>query len=127
MPNTPNGSAPRPPDGDWLGTPYLTFKREGAFAICTLDRPQARNAMTPAMYFGIRYAISRVNAGTAPAARPSTGTGEGLAPGGDLGGAGQDDSREFASTWEMDVTPYDVLRQGGEPVVAAVTRLCQAA
>jgi enoyl-CoA hydratase len=28
----------------------------------TLNRPQARNAMTPAMYLGIRYAVSLVNA-----------------------------------------------------------------
>ena len=54
MSNTVNG-APRPPDGDWLGTHFLRFEREGAFAICTLDRPQARNAMTSAMYFGIRF------------------------------------------------------------------------
>ena len=31
-------------------------------AWCTLDRPEARNAMTPAMYFGIRYAVSHVDA-----------------------------------------------------------------
>ncbi len=42
--DNPHGG-PRPPDGDWLGTPFLTFTRDGAFAICTLDRPQARNAM----------------------------------------------------------------------------------
>ena len=59
---TSNSRGPRPPDGDWLGTPYLSFKREGPYAICTLDRPEARNAMTAAMYFGIRYAVSRVNA-----------------------------------------------------------------
>ena len=54
--------APRPPEGDWLGTPYLRFTREGPFGVCTLDRPEARNAMTPAMYFGIRYAIRHVDA-----------------------------------------------------------------
>src|SRR6202040_2495432 len=125
MPNTPNGSAPRPPDGDWLGTPYLTFKREGAFAICTLDRPQARNAMTPAMYFGIRYAISRVNADPELAGLLITGTGDVFAPGGDLGQGGQDDWMDFASTLGMDVTPFDVLRQSSKPVVAAVNGLCQ--
>src|SRR4051812_4206597 len=46
-------TTPRPPEGDWLGTPYLRFTREGPFGVCTLDRPEARNAMTPAMYFGI--------------------------------------------------------------------------
>ncbi|HXL63041.1 MAG TPA: enoyl-CoA hydratase/isomerase family protein, partial [Mycobacterium sp.] len=125
MPNTPNGSAPRPPDGDWLGTPYLRFKREGAFAICTLDRPAARNAMTPAMYFGIRYAISRVNADPKLAGLLITGTGDVFAPGGDLGQGGQDDWMDFASTMGMDVTPFDVLRQSSKPVVAAVNGLCQ--
>jgi hypothetical protein len=48
MPTNPtdNGS-PRPPEGDWLGTPFLTFRRDGPFAVVTLDRPEARNAMTP--------------------------------------------------------------------------------
>ena len=61
MSDNPDGG-PRSPAGDWLGTPHLSFKREPPFTICTLDRPQARNAMTPAMYFGIRYAVTRVNA-----------------------------------------------------------------
>ena len=53
--------APRPPEGDWLGTPFLRFTREAAFGVCTLDRPEARNAMTPAMYFGIKYAVKHVD------------------------------------------------------------------
>src|ERR1700686_4173500 len=124
MSDSPNGG-PRPPDGDWLGSPCLRFKREGAFAICTLDRPAARNAMTPAMYFGIRYAISRVNADPELAGLLITGTGDVFAPGGDLGQGGEDDWMDFASTLGMDVTPFDVLRQSSKPVVAAVNGLCQ--
>ncbi len=116
---------PRPPDGDWLGTPFLKFTRDGAFATCTLDRPAARNAMTPAMYFGIRYAISRVNADPELAGLLITGTGDVFAPGGDLGQGGEDDWMDFASTIGMDVTPFDVLRQSPKPVVAAVNGLCQ--
>jgi hypothetical protein len=41
--------APRPPEGDWLGTPFLKFERQGPFGVVTLDRPKARNAMSPAM------------------------------------------------------------------------------
>jgi enoyl-CoA hydratase/carnithine racemase len=123
MPHTPNG--PRPPDGDWLGTPYLTFERDGAFAICTLDRPQARNAMTPAMYFGIRYAISRVNADPDLAGLIITGAGDVFAPGGDLGQGGEDNWMDFAANLGMDVTPFDVLRKSPKPVVAAVNGLCQ--
>jgi enoyl-CoA hydratase/carnithine racemase len=116
---------PRPPDGDWLGSPYLRFEREGAFAICTLDRPAARNAMTPAMYFGIRYAINRVNADPELAGLLITGTGDVFAPGGDLGQRGEDNWMDFASVMGMDVTPFDVLRQSAKPVVAAVNGLCQ--
>jgi enoyl-CoA hydratase/carnithine racemase len=116
---------PRPPDGDWLGSPYLRFEREGAFAICTLDRPAARNAMTPAMYFGIRYAINRVNADPELAGLLITGTGDVFAPGGDLGQRGEDNWMDFAAVMGMDVTPFDVLRQSAKPVVAAVNGLCQ--
>jgi enoyl-CoA hydratase len=116
---------PRPPDGDWLGTPFLRFERKGAFAICTLDRPKARNAMTPAMYFGIRYAISRVNADPDLAGLLITGTGDVFAPGGDMGQAAEDNWMDFASAMGMDVTPFDVLRQSAKPVVAAVNGLAQ--
>jgi enoyl-CoA hydratase len=41
MPLDPDDDgSPRPPAGDWLGTPYLRFRREGPFAIVTLDRPR---------------------------------------------------------------------------------------
>lgn len=118
-------SEPRPPEGDWLGTPYLHFTRVGPLAICTLDRPAARNAMTPAMYFGIRYAVSRVNADPELAGLLITGTGDVFSPGGDLGRSGQDDWMDFAATMGMDVTPFDALRQSPKPVVSAVNGLCQ--
>jgi hypothetical protein len=123
MPDTPD-SGPRPPEGDWLGTPYLSFKREGPFAICTLDRPQTRNAMTPAMYFGIRYAIIRVNAEPDLAGLLITGTGDMFAPGGDLGQGGEDNWMDFASTMGMDVDPVlgkslgKVLGQAGQRCLA---------
>lgn len=116
---------PRPPDGDWLGTPYLRFERTGPFAVCTLDRPQARNAMTPAMYFGIRYAINRVNTDMTLAGLLITGTGEVFAPGGDLGQRAGDNWMDFAATLSMDVTPFDTLRTSAKPVVSAVNGLCQ--
>ena len=118
-------SAPRPPDGDWLGTPYLKFGREGPIAICTIDRPQARNAMTPAMYFGIRYAVGRVNQDDDLAGLLITGTGDVFAPGGDMGGGGADNWITFGSALSMDVTPFDTLRTSRKPVVSAVNGLCQ--
>jgi enoyl-CoA hydratase/carnithine racemase len=118
-------SLPRPPEGDWLGTPYLSFRREGPIAVCTLDRPEARNAMTPAMYFGLRYAVGRVNQDPDLAGLLITGTGDVFAPGGDMGGGGADDWITFGSALGMDVTPFDALRTSVKPIVAAVNGLCQ--
>ncbi len=116
---------PRPPQGDWLGTPFLKFTREGPFAVCTLDRPEARNAMTGAMYFGLRYAIGRVNEDPDLAGLLITGTGDVFAPGGDLGGGGADNWITFGAALGMDATPFDALRTSIKPVVSAVNGLCQ--
>ena len=122
----PTTTTPRPPEGDWLGTPYLKFSREGAFGVVRLDRPQARNAMTPAMYFGIRYAVRHVDADPDLAGLLITGTGDVFAPGGDMGGGdGSDDWLTFGSALGMDVTPFETLRQSVKPVVSAVNGLCQ--
>ena len=119
------GDTPRPPDGDWLGTPFLKFTREGAFGVCRLDRPEARNAMTPAMYFGIKYAVNHVGSDPDLAGLLITGTGDVFAPGGDMGGGGVDNWLTFGSALGMDAMPFDTLRQSAKPVVAAVNGLCQ--
>ncbi|HEX2290055.1 MAG TPA: enoyl-CoA hydratase/isomerase family protein, partial [Pseudonocardiaceae bacterium] len=94
--------------------------------VCTLDRPQARNAMTPAMYFGIRYAVRHVDADRDLAGLLITGTGDVFAPGGDMGGGGSTDNwLTFGSALGMDVTPFETLRQSVKPVVSAVNGLCQ--
>ncbi len=122
---TTTETGPRPPDGDWLGTRFLRFRREGPFAVCTLDRPEARNAMTPAMYFGIKYAIGHVEADPDLAGLLITGTGDVFAPGGDMGGGGDDNWLTFGAALGMDVTPFEKLRQSTKPVVSAVNGLCQ--
>lgn len=117
---------PRPPEGDWLGTPYLTFERQGSIAVCTIDRPEARNALTPAMYFGIRYAVGRVAEDPDLAGLLITGTGDVFAPGGDMGGGGATDNWiTFGGALGMDVTPFDTVRTSAKPVVSAVNGLCQ--
>ena len=44
-----------------LGAAGLRFERDGVVAWCTIDRPEARNALTPAMYFGLKRAVRLVN------------------------------------------------------------------
>ena len=80
----------KPPEGDWLGTQFLRFERHGPLAHVIVDRPEARNALTPAMYFGIRYAVDHVNRDPDLAGLLITGTGDVFMPGGDLGGANED-------------------------------------
>jgi enoyl-CoA hydratase/carnithine racemase len=118
-------AAPRPPEGDWLGTPFLSFERRGPFGVVTLDRPKARNAMSPAMYFGIGYAVNHVAADDDLAGLVITGTGDVFAPGGDLGGAGGDDWMDFGSLPMEALLPFDTLRTSRKPVVAAVNGLAQ--
>lgn len=114
-----------PPDGDWLGTPYLRFERHGPLARCVVDRPERRNALTPAMYFGIRYASNLVDRDDTLAGLLITGTGDCFIPGGDLGGAGAQDAWAGAGVMGMDCLPFDTLRQSAKPVVSAVNGLCQ--
>jgi enoyl-CoA hydratase len=39
-----------------LGTPHLHMEQRGPLAYITVNRPEARNALTTAMYFGIKLA-----------------------------------------------------------------------
>jgi enoyl-CoA hydratase/carnithine racemase len=92
----------------------------------TVDRPEARNALTQAMYFGIRYAVRLVDADPELAGLLITGVGDVFIPGGDLGKKVSDKWADFnAAPGAFDVLPFDVLRQSVKPVVSAVNGICQ--
>ncbi len=122
---TAGSHAPRPPKGDWLGTPYLHFERRGSVAVVTVDRPEARNSMTPAMYFGVRYAVDLVGRTAELAGLLITGTGDVFVPGGDLGGDNRDGWADLPTLLAMDNTPFDAIRRSKKPVVCAVNGLAQ--
>ena len=117
--------APRPPHGDWLGTPYLQFERRGPLGVCTVDRPEKRNAMTPAMYFGVRYAVDHVNRSDDLAGLLVTGSGDVFIPGGDLSGDNTDGWADLPTLLSMDNTPFDAIRNSRKPVVCAVNGIAQ--
>ena len=122
MPTSP--SAPEPVDAD-LGTGALRLERTGSVAWCVIDRPAARNALTPAMYYGVKRAVQLVNASEELAALVITGTGDVFAPGGDLGGRSEPgESRPTVSG--TDVLPFLAIRDSQAPVIAAVNGICQA-
>src|ERR1700683_4458179 len=108
-----------------LGAAGLRFEREGPVAWCIIDRPSARNALTPAMYFGIKRAVRLVNSDPDLAALIITGTGDVFAPGGDLGGR-QDDGEEPTPDIGPDTLPFLAIRDSRAPVVSAVNGICQA-
>jgi enoyl-CoA hydratase len=118
-------TSPRPPDGDWLGTPFVRLERHGTLAHCIVDRPAARNAMTGAMYFAVRYAVDVVNADPDLSGMLLTGTGDVFIPGGDLGGATEDDWGGVSRLLGMDSTPFESIRNSRKPIVSAVNGICQ--
>jgi len=112
-----------PPSGDWLGTPFLRFERHGPLAHVIVDRPEARNALTPAMYFGIRYAVDHVSRDDDLAGLLITGSGDVFMPGGDAWN--NPDGWPGLTALGMDVTPFEVVRRSPKPVVSAVNGICQ--
>jgi enoyl-CoA hydratase len=109
-------------------TPVL-YAVEGAVARITLNRPEARNALSPAMMEGLLDAFDR--AGADPAVRVGILTGAGdkaFCAGGDLGGSGfqqkgflerHQDRRTFAELFRR-------LNRLGKPVIARVRGHCLA-
>lgn len=110
---------------DDLGTPRLRLEREGPLAWCYIDRPAARNAFTPAMYYGLKRAVRLVNAEPDLAALIITGVGDVFSPGGDLAGRSEEGEASYEGMGQ-EVLPFLTIRDSNAPVIAAVNGICQA-
>jgi enoyl-CoA hydratase len=110
---------------DDLGAAGLRLERDGVIAWCVIDRPAARNAFTPAMYFGLKRAVRLVNTDPDLAALIITGTGDVFAPGGDLGGREEPGDR-LPDGLGHEILPFLTIRDSQAPVIAAVNGICQA-
>ncbi len=110
---------------DDLGTPNLRLERRGPIAWCIIDRPQARNALTGAMYFGVRRAVDLVNSDPDLHALIITGTGDVFCPGGDLKRDRSDDVDDVVGLLGSDMLPFKAIRHSPAPVVSAINGLCQ--
>jgi len=108
-----------------LGTPFLRMEREGHLAWCTIDRPSSRNALSPAMYFGIKRAVQLVNQRTEPTALIVTGVGDVFAPGGELRGKVEDPNPVVEQLGTDELLPFEAVRNSAAPVVSAVNGICQ--
>jgi len=111
---------------DNLGTSSLRLEREGPIAWCVIDRPHARNALTPAMYFGLKRAVRLVNTDPDLRALIITGTGDTFAPGGDLGGRYEPGDERVPEGLTHETLPFMAIRDSAAPVIAAVNGICQA-
>lgn len=109
-----------------LGTKNLKLEREGPILWCTIDRPHARNALTPSMYFGIKKAVQFVNADKELRAMIITGTGDVFAPGGDLGGRYDEGDQPVPDGLSYECLPFITIRESQAPIIAAVNGICQA-
>ncbi|MGD0311334.1 MAG: enoyl-CoA hydratase/isomerase family protein [Acidimicrobiales bacterium] len=110
---------------DGLGTAMLRLERNGPVAWCVIDRPQARNALTPTMYYGLKRAVHLVNHDPELAALIITGVGDVFSPGGDLGGRSEP-GESVPEHLGQDVLPFMAIRDSRAPVIAAVNGICQA-
>jgi enoyl-CoA hydratase/carnithine racemase len=109
-----------------LGTSSLRLERDGPIAWCTIDRPAARNALTPGMYFGLKRAVHLVNTDPDLAALIITGVGDVFAPGGDLGGRTEPGDEPVPEGLGQEILPFLAIRDSRAPVIAAVNGICQA-
>jgi enoyl-CoA hydratase/carnithine racemase len=101
-----------------VGAECLKLERQGPILWCTIDRPHARNAFTPAMYFGIKRAVRLVNdKNNDLRALIIIGSGDVFAPGGDLGGRYEPGDEKV---------PEGLTYETVAPVVSAVNGICQA-
>jgi enoyl-CoA hydratase len=110
---------------DDLGAAGLRFERDGTIGWCIIDRPEARNAFTPSMYFGIKRAVHLVNSDPELSAMIITGSGDVFAAGGDLGGRSQPGDAPVPDIGH-EVLPFLTIRDSRAPVVAAINGICQA-
>lgn len=109
-----------------LGTHNLRLEADGPIVWCTIDRPKARNAITPAMYWGFKKAVHFVSNSDTYRALIITGTGDVFAPGGDLGGNYDDGETRVPDGVAHEMLPFITIRESRAPVIAAVNGICQA-
>ncbi|MCH2170168.1 enoyl-CoA hydratase/isomerase family protein [Myxococcota bacterium] len=107
-----------------LGTPFLRYEREGHIALCTIDRPSSKNALSSSMYYGIKKAVALVNTYEEPTALIITGTGDVFAPGGELRGVVEDPNPNQEYMVGGDIIPFEEVRMSFAPVISAVNGMC---
>jgi 2-(1,2-epoxy-1,2-dihydrophenyl)acetyl-CoA isomerase len=93
-------------------TDSVRWGTDGAVATITLNRPQARNALTAEMKSALLAALTKAASDTAVRAVIITGAGEAFCAGQDL--------REHADSLASGAGPADTVRQHYNPIITAI-------
>ena len=90
---------------------HIQLTRDGHVATLTLNRPEARNAMTPAMGEEVRRAVAEVRADASARVLVVTGAGKAFSGGGDLGMLARDAGVSQGAGDGMGGPPRDFYRR----------------
>ncbi len=107
-----------------ISTEHLTFEREGATAIVTMNRPEAKNALSLPMLVGMKDAWEEIDANDDIRCAILTGAGGTFCAGMDLKAMGNADAEKYQPRmaedpdlhWKALLRHYDVRK----PLIAAV-------
>lgn len=109
-----------------LGTKYLDARVEGRALWVRIDRVERRNAMTQAMYRGVKRAAILADGDPEVDVLVLTGSGDVFAVGGDMSGASEDATDLGHELDPTDHFPFRHLERCRKAVVAGVNGLCYA-
>jgi enoyl-CoA hydratase/carnithine racemase len=107
-----------------ISTEHLTFERDGATAIVTMNRPEAKNALSLPMLVGMKDAWEEIDSNDDIRCAILTGAGGTFCAGMDLKAMGGSDAEKYQSRtaedpdlhWKALLRHYDVRK----PLIAAV-------
>jgi 2-(1,2-epoxy-1,2-dihydrophenyl)acetyl-CoA isomerase len=97
--------------------PILLFERQGGVATLTLNRPAARNALTPALFLEMERVLLEVEADDAVRAVVLTGAGRGFSAGADLKSASREERRRTEAPSFPGDAGGDILDRGNRCIL----------
>jgi enoyl-CoA hydratase len=123
MTSTPGPSAPAPDPGPDAGPPHALIERRGHVLIVTMNRPEARNALSGPMLALMRQAWDQVDGDPGIRVCVLTGAGGAFCAGADLKAMTRSHPSDAFSKNEFDLSVIESLLKGRrltKPLIAAV-------
>jgi 2-(1,2-epoxy-1,2-dihydrophenyl)acetyl-CoA isomerase len=99
------------------GDPTLLFERQGGVATLTLNRPEARNALTTGLFLEMERVLLEVEADDGVRAVVLTGTGRSFSAGADLRPVSKEERRRFEAPSFPGDAGGDILERGNRCIL----------